>query len=342
VNQPPGHHRSLRAVRIASYILMGAGLVAALLLHLMPTLLAGLLVYELVSTTSPLLGKRLPGPRARMLVVALIASVVVGLLVLAILGGINLFHRELGGPGDFFDDQLMPLIERARTHLPESWVQTLPGNVDELRLAVVEQLRKHAVALQAAGRESLRVLVHVLIGLVLGAIVSLTQARPIRGTQPLAMELAARCRRLARAFHDIVFAQVRISLVNAAFTALFLLVVLPLFGVHMPLAKTLVAATFIAGLVPVVGNLVSNTMITVIGLSVSLEVAAAALGYLIVIHKLEYFLNARIVGERIRASAWELLVAMVVMEAAFGIAGVVAAPIFYAYLKGELKAAELV
>jgi predicted PurR-regulated permease PerM len=342
LNQPAGHYRSTRGARIASYVLVGLGLLAVLLLQLMPTLLAGLLVYELVSTTSPLLGKRIPGPRARMLVVALIASVVVGLLVLAILGGINLFHRELGGPGDFFDDQLMPLIEKARAHLPESWVQTLPGNVDELRLAVVEQMRKHAVALQAAGRGSLRVLVHVLIGLVLGAIVSLTQARTVRGAQPLALELGARCRRLARAFHDIVFAQVRISLVNAAFTALFLLVALPLFGVHMPLAKTLVAATFIVGLVPVIGNLVSNTMITVIGLSVSLEVAAVALAYLIIIHKLEYFLNARIVGERIRASAWELLVAMVVMEAAFGIAGVVAAPIFYAYLKGELKAAELV
>ena len=34
--------------------------------------------------------------------------------------------------------------------------------------------------------------------------------------------------------------------------------------------------------------------------------------------------------------AWELLVAMLAMEAAFGIAGVVAAPIFYAYVKAEL------
>jgi predicted PurR-regulated permease PerM len=71
-------------------------------------------------------------------------------------------------------------------------------------------------------------------------------------------------------------------------------------------------------------------------------VAVAALAYLIVIHKLEYFLNARIVGERIRASAWELLVAMILLEAIFGIAGLIAAPIYYAYLKSELKAAELI
>lgn len=43
----------------------------------------------------------------------------------------------------------------------------------------------------------------------------------------------------------------------------------------------------------------------------------AALVFLIAIHKLEYFLNARIVGGQIRAAAWELLIAMLVREAAF-------------------------
>jgi predicted PurR-regulated permease PerM len=70
--------------------------------------------------------------------------------------------------------------------------------------------------------------------------------------------------------------------------------------------------------------------------------ASAALIFLIVIHKLEYFLNARIVGAQINARAWELLAAMLLMEAACGIAGVVAAPIYYAYMKDELTAQELV
>ena len=56
-----------------------------------------------------------------------------------------------------------------------------------------------------------------------------------------------------------------------------------------------------------------------------------------VIHKLEYFLNARIVGGQINAKAWELLTAMLVMESAFGLAGLVAAPIGYAWLKDELS-----
>jgi predicted PurR-regulated permease PerM len=130
---------------------------------------------------------------------------------------------------------------------------------------------------------------------------------------------------------------VRISAINTAFTAIYLLVGLRLLmGVELPFAKTLVVITFLAGLLPVVGNLISNTVILVVSLSVSPEAAFASLVFLLVIHKLEYFLNARIVGTHIRASPWELLLAMLVMEAAFGVGGLAVAPVYYAYLKDEL------
>ena len=89
-------------------------------------------------------------------------------------------------------------------------------------------------------------------------------------------------------------------------------------------------------------NLTSNTAIVLVALTVSPGAAAAALVFLIAIHKLEYFLNAHIVGTQVRAHAWELLVAMLAMEAAFGIPGLVAAPIYYAYLKDELMSEGLV
>jgi predicted PurR-regulated permease PerM len=104
----------------------------------------------------------------------------------------------------------------------------------------------------------------------------------------------------------------------------------------------LIAVTFIAGLLPVIGNLISNTAIVVVSLSVSPVLAVSSLLFLIAIHKLEYFVNAHVMGTQIRARAWELLVAMLVMEAVFGIAGLVAAPIYYAYLKNELAARQLI
>jgi predicted PurR-regulated permease PerM len=107
--------------------------------------------------------------------------------------------------------------------------------------------------------------------------------------------------------------------------------------VHLPLSKTMVVVTFVAGLLPVIGNLISNTVLVVVGLSHSLHTAVVALVFLVTIHKLEYFLNAKIIGSHIDARAWELLAAMLVMEAVFGVPGVIAAPVLYAYLKRELS-----
>jgi predicted PurR-regulated permease PerM len=135
---------------------------------------------------------------------------------------------------------------------------------------------------------------------------------------------------------------VKISAINTLLTALYLGVILPLFGVHIPLLAVLIPFTFITGLLPVVGNLISNSAIVVISLGVSAGVGIASFGFLVAIHKLEYFTNARIVGGEVNARAWELLCAMLAMEAVFGLAGLVAAPVVYAWLKAELKAKELV
>ena len=113
-------------------------------------------------------------------------------------------------------------------------------------------------------------------------------------------------------------------------------------GINLPYAKTLIVVTFLCGLIPVVGNLISNTVIVLVSLSRSLPMAIASLVFLVVMHKLEYFLNARIVGTQIRSRPWELLVAMLAMEAAFGAGGVAAAPIYYAYLKDELSDRDLI
>ena len=193
-----------------------------------------------------------------------------------------------------------------------------------------------------AGTEAGRVTVHILIGMIIGGIVALRDAAYDDKFKPFALALVNRTSLFGDAFRRVVFAQVRIASINASFTAIYLLVILPLMGVHLPLVKTMIAITFVVGLIPVAGNLISNTIIVIVSSSQSLGVALGSLVYLVVIHKFEYFLNARIVGSQIRANAWELLIAMVAMEAAFGLAGVVAAPIYYAYIKSELRARDLV
>jgi predicted PurR-regulated permease PerM len=192
------------------------------------------------------------------------------------------------------------------------------------------------------GKEAMRVFVRMLIGMVIGALVSLHEGGPSFFAMPLTGALTQRAIRFGAAFRNIVFAQIRISAINTVLTAIFLLVICPLFGFPLPLTKTMIAVTFLAGLLPIIGNLISNTLIVVVALSVSLYAALAALVFLVLVHKLEYFLNARIVGSRIHAHAWELLIAMITLEAAFGVAGLIAAPIYYAYIKSELADAKLI
>ncbi len=322
------------AVQITAWVLMAVALVLVLKLRLLGALLSGLLVFELVHMIAPVLQRRFFGRRSRMVAVALLATLIVGLVAAAIVGLLAFLKSEGSLTG--LVHKMAEILETARGVLPPWLVEYLPDTIDDLRTALSEWMHDHAGQVRLAGAETARVLVHVLIGMIIGAMLALHEAVDGVAQKPLANALSVRAARLGDAFRRVVFAQVRISLINTAFTAIYLLVALPLFGVKLPFVKTMIAITFVAGLLPVIGNLISNTVIVVISLAYSFGVAIASLVFLIVIHKLEYFLNAKIIGSRIQARAWELLIVMLAMEAAFGIIGVVAAPIYYAYIKAEL------
>jgi predicted PurR-regulated permease PerM len=321
---------------VAAWGMAALALWLVLRLHLLAALLSGLLVYELVHFLAPrlYLGSRRHDKR-KLAAVAVVTAIVVVSFTALIFAAVAFFRNEAGSLPALLQ-KMAEIIESSRAMLPEWARGHMPGDAEGLKLAAVVWLREHAAEVQLAGKEAGLALVHILIGMVIGALVSLREAGATHSYRPLARALAERVARLGQAFRRMVFAQVRIAALNTLFTGIYLALVLPLFGVDLPLIKTMIAITFVAGLLPVVGNLISNTVIVVVSLSHSLDAVAGSLAFLIAVHKFEYFLNARIVGAQIRASAWELLLAMLVMEAAFGIAGVVAAPIYYAYLKGEL------
>jgi predicted PurR-regulated permease PerM len=266
---------------------------------------------------------------------------VLGAVAAAVLGLIVFMNSE-GGSFAALLAKMAEIIETSRSTLPNWLSDLLPRGGEAIRERAGHWLREHSAELQMIGKETGHVFAHILIGMVIGAMTSLNHPSGERTMGPLADALSERVCRLSEAFRRVVFAQVRISALNTAFTGLYLLVVLPSFGVHLPLTKTMIVLTFLAGLLPVIGNLISNTVIFVISLAHSPVVAAASLGYLVLIHKLEYFLNARIVGSQINAKAWELLSAMLLLESIFGLSGLVAAPICYAWLKDELAARRLI
>lgn len=323
--------------QIASWLLAALALIAILPLHLLPAMLAGLLVYHLVGAMARRLSHAVSSNWAKLLAVGVLSAIVIGILVAAGFGITVVLKTETGSISELFA-KLAELMVDVRTALPPWVTEPLPSDGPGLEEMVMDWLHNHSQVVGGFGTSFGRSLVKILIGMIIGAMVSLHEVRPAHLSGPLALALQERVRRIALAFRQVVFAQIRISALNTALSAIFLAVALPLFGVHLPLTKTLIAITFITGLLPVVGNLISNSLITFVALSVSLPIAVAALGYLIVIHKLEYFLNAKIVGGQINARSWEILIAMLTMEAIFGIIGLVAAPIYYALLKNELTA----
>lgn len=334
------NHNNLR-FDVAAWVLAGIALIAVLKLNLLPGLIIGFLVYELVHVIAPLLEKKLSTGKAKMTAVAFL-SIIVAVMISASIMGLAAFIRSDAGSFSTLLQKMAEIIDNSRSSLPAWLLDKMPNDAEELKKITVEWLRHHATELQLAGREAVHLIIQLLIGMIAGAMVSLHEVYPIHEYKPLACSLLTRLTHFGEAFRRVVFAQVRISALNTIFTAVYLAVALPMLGIHLPFTKTLIAFTFICGMLPVIGNLISNTVILIISLSHSFAVVIASFIFLVVIHKLEYFLNARIVGAQIKSAAWELLIAMLVMESAFGLAGVVAAPIYYAFIKNELIAKELI
>jgi predicted PurR-regulated permease PerM len=137
---------------------------------------------------------------------------------------------------------------------------------------------------------------------------------------------------LYRSFVTVMGAQILISAINTVLTAVFVL------AMQLPYGVVIIGVSFLCGLIPVVGNLVSNTIIVGIGFTVSPKMALIALIFLVVIHKLEYFLNSKIVGWRIHNPLWLTLLGLIVGERLLGVPGMILAPVILNYIKLEASA----
>jgi len=328
-------------IQTSSYILAGLGLLGVLLMGLLPALLAGLLIYLLVVMGAERL-ERFKISEGKGRVIVLLAILIFLILSLS-LGVFGLVSHITAGPEGLSAvlHKTADVVAKMRNYMPDWAKDYLPTDMDDLQTQVSDWLRENAKEMGAMGHGALLAVTHVLFGLIIGGLVAVKHVGK-KKPGPLTEALTERMERIVLAFRRVVFSQIRISALNTVLTAIFLFAVLPLIGSPIPLAKTLVAVTFVVGLLPVVGNLISNTIIVLIALGVSPVDAAGALIFLILIHKLEYFVNARIIGSQINARAWEMLLAMLVMDTALGLPGLVAAPIFYAYLKDELAEKNLI
>jgi len=147
-------------------------------------------------------------------------------------------------------------------------------------------------------------------------------------------ELGARFDTFFASFRLMMGAQIVISAINTVLTAAFLV------ACGLPYAMVLIVLTFLFGLVPIIGNICSNTLIVAVGFTLSPKTALLALVFLILVHKLEYFLNSRIIGARIKNPMWLTLIALVLGEKLMGIPGLILAPVVLHYIRVETSKAK--
>jgi predicted PurR-regulated permease PerM len=145
----------------------------------------------------------------------------------------------------------------------------------------------------------------------------------------VSQEIATRFRTFYRSFATVIGAQIVISLINTALTSVFLL------WNGYSYAMVIIVLTFLCGLLPIIGNLMSNTLIVGVGFTISPQMALFALIFLVAIHKLEYFLNSKIIGDRIKNPMWLTLLGLVLGEKLMGIPGMILAPVVLHYIKVE-------
>lgn len=329
---------SHRFVVASSYVLVGIICLTVLVYGMLPGLLAvclGFMVAQALST-SQRLGRWRPSPFVAAAWVILVPLVLFGLVLS------NAKGMVLGASAQYAAllHHLAGTVLEIRQKLPPDLAAHLPDGLVAAQAWLAAYLQSQARAITGFGSASLQGLLLAYVGLVIGGLIVGTPG--VSDPAPLRAAARTRARHFISAFRQIVVAQFWIAAFNAVCTALFLFGALPLFDVMVPYSGMLVALTFFAGLIPIVGNLLCNGVLTLAGVSVAPMVGLACLMFLIAIHKFEYVINAKVVGKRTGTTAWELLTVMFVGEAIFGVAGLVAAPLYYAYVKRELLEAGLV
>jgi predicted PurR-regulated permease PerM len=230
-------------------------------------------------------------------------------------------------------ESIPPLIAYAKNRGIE-----LPfSDLDSLKAATVDVIKDEFLFVGNFARVATKQLVFVLIGIVVAVSLFLNPRVEKYSDRPkgpnlfnaVTDEIKIRFRLFYESFETVMGAQILISTINTLLTAIFV------FAVSLKYKTVVIGLTFLCGLLPIVGNLISNSVIVGIAFTISPRVAIAALVFLIALHKLEYFLNSKIIGDRIKNPVWLTLLALIIGERFMGIPGMILAPVVLNYIKVE-------
>lgn len=312
--------------RLAAYAIFGAGGVAVIALKLGPALLTCLFSYMTLHFAHFLIRRRIHGASARWLSLGVFAVIASGM-------ALTFYHA--------IRQTLTTLPKIAATVVPRL-IETAAGlqielpfeTVNDFQIIMLTAIKDNALALtRVSGLLTVGALLQV-GGMMVAVLYFMTEKPQRYGADfvdSVRRELGARVASFLLSFEKVLGAQIIISAVNTVLTAVFLL------WCGMPYITFLVPATFILGVIPLVGNVVSNALIVATALTLSLKLAMLALAFLVFIHTLEHFLNSRIVGHSIKAPMWQTLLTILIGDVVMGVPGILLAPAIWHYVREELR-----
>ena len=230
-------------------------------------------------------------------------------------------------------ESIPPMIVYAQNHgidLPFSDVETL-------KASIADMIKDEFLFVGNFARTATAQVVFILIGIVVAVSLFLNPKMEKYSDKPkgsnlftaMTDEIRIRFQLFYQSFEIVMGAQIVISLINTFLTAVFVL------AVSLKHGTVVIGLTFLCGLLPIVGNLISNSIIVGIAFTISPRVAIAALIFLVALHKFEYFLNSKIIGDRIKNPVWLTLLALIIGERFMGIPGMILAPVMLNYIKVE-------
>ena len=230
-------------------------------------------------------------------------------------------------------ESIPPMIVYAQNHgidLPFS-------DVESLKASIADMIKDEFLFVGNFARTATAQVVFILIGIVVAVSLFLNPKMEKYSDKPkgsnlftaVTDEIRIRFQLFYQSFEIVMGAQIVISLINTFLTAVFVL------AVSLKHGTVVIGLTFLCGLLPIVGNLISNSIIVGIAFTISPRVAIAALIFLVALHKFEYFLNSKIIGDRIKNPVWLTLLALIIGERFMGIPGMILAPVMLNYIKVE-------
>jgi len=305
-----------------SYVIMAVLLVLIGWLHLATLVLTGLFGYFALNFLS--------FGRSKLLGVALYVIAVVGISY-----GLVYFSRQAYKTLPEIADSTIPAVvnfaERQGIELPFS-------DYASAKTLAIQEVKDSVANIGRYAKEATLQVAMLLIGLVVAVSLFLnarwgTESDPdvAKGSlySTVVRELALRFETFYASFARVIGAQIIISIINTGLTAVFLM------WNDFKYTTVLIVLTFLCGLLPIIGNILSNTLIVGVAFTISPRMALIALVFLVVIHKLEYFLNSKIVGDRIKNPMWLTLIGLIIGEKLMGVPGMILAPVVLHYIKVE-------